>query len=901
LYVDWSIAGTTKTNNANYVAMESLGADVMIGGKNGVAQILIAQDEGLDTTIGDMTAGGNLAGAFDGNNDQNGEGGAQKTGATEAFIGKDWGENNERILTGFKAWGSNDNGFVGGANPTVTIELQGSTDNFSSSIVDLGNTSDTDGGISSPGKLIQKLSGITTTTAFRYHRLKITQGGGGSVSFFCAECEFYQTGGSTWTTKIDNVAVLDKELSSSEVSALTSASSTTPYSIVSPYTSAQAFGVHVTQSADVMYIAHKDIHPKKLSRLGATSWTLADVPFTGGPFLTENFVDSRTLGFARTGGTARTEYYFPAGATGTLTASGHSPFLSSHVGSLWLLKHTRDNDNKTTTFMTDDNTVPLTTTFANGAMFIKGDYTLTLEPVATSHSARLWRKVGESPWQEVRSFVGTTSFSASEDEDNVLYAMTRSNTAVKGTLTAKEAINFGIVKITAFTSSAVVTVEVVDKVYANNSNDNAVTTFTWAEGAWSDFRGYPRTVTFFEDRLWWASSTNNPDTIWGSKSRLYENHEFSDIGLADDALIFPLNDNEVSQIQWMFARQVMAIGAANKEYRFGAPDIDKPVTPDDRKVIPQTSYGSGTIQPAFLNDVIFFFQRQGRKLRAMKFDSLTETFLADDATLLAYTIFESAPVDMAIQRVPDSIVWAPRSDGIMPTYTYEPAEEVSGWATQIFGNSSDVEVNTGVVESVAIIHGSAEDEVWASVKWTIDSSTVRHIVRFKPRNWGSSITDAFFVDSGITATPAGTTVTGLDHLEGETVVVFGDGTVQTETTSGDFVVGGGEITVPSGLSTVQAGLPYTMKVRTMRLSVPTAETTLQTRIKRVNSVVVRYIRSLLGKAGVEYGGVEYLTDLQATFSDESQDTGENERLAQGGFNEDAYITIISSNPVPFTG
>lgn len=697
-----------------------------------------------------------------------------------------------------------------------------------------------------------------------------------------------------WEDKIDEVSIFGDVLTPTEVASLYS---TTPYSITSPYTSAQAFQIHVTQSADVMYIAHPDIHPKKLSRFDTLDWTIVDVPFTGGPFLDENITAASLIGFSREGGTARSEYYFPASATGTLTASGagNEPFNSNMVGALWLVKHTRDNDNDTDTFAKDTNVVPTLETFASGAIFIKGDATATFEPIATGKMAQLWRKEGNGNWQTYRSFRGAVAFSWTEDEADVLYAMTRSDNTINGTLTAKNQVNRGVVKITGFTSATVVTVEVIDKVLSNNSNDNAVTTPMWAEGAWSDYRGYPRTVTFFEDRLWWASSANNPDTLWSSKTGKYENMEFSSLGLDDDAIVAPINDNEVSQIQWMQARQVMAIGAANKEYRFGASNIDNPTTPSDRKATPQTGFGSGDIQPVILNDTIFFFQRAGKKLGAMKFDSITENFAVDDATLLAYKLFDSAPTNMAVQRVPDSLIWTVRTDGILPTFTYEPKEEVSGWARQIFGNSAAVETATGFVESVAVIHGSSEDEVWVCIRKVINSSTVYYVEKFAARDWGSDIEDAFFVDSGVTYdSTATTTITGLTHLIGETVAVFADGLVQDN----KVVNGSGEITITSA-STVQVGLPYTMKVRTMRLSVPQSPT-IQTRIKRIHSAVVRYIRSLLGSAGQEYGGVEYLQPIEGTYSTESQDTPQDNRLTKGGFTEDAYTIVVSDDPVPFT-
>jgi hypothetical protein len=701
---------------------------------------------------------------------------------------------------------------------------------------------------------------------------------------------------SFWEDKIDEISIFSDVLTPTEVASLYS---TTPYSITSPYSSAEAFDVHYTQSADVMYLAHPDHHPKKLSRLGDTEWTLVNVPFTNGPFLDENTTSTSLVGFARVGGTARSGYYFPAGATGTLTASGtdNEPFNSNMVGALWLIKHTRSDNKDTKTGA--GNWAASGHATVSAEIKVKGDFTFNCSGMATANhtTALIERKVGNGDWQSYREFSAASAYSGTEDEDDAYYRVTITGVHADNefAFVAKDQVNRGIVKITDFTNSTVVTCEVINDVMSDNSTDNAVTTSMWAEGAWSDYRGYPRTVTFFEDRLWWASSTNNPDTLWGSKSGDYENMEFTDEGLDDDAVVFPINDNEVSQIQWMLARQVMAVGAANKEYRFGASNLDEPVTPSDRKATPQTGFGSSKIQPVILNDAIFFFQRQGRKVRAMKFDAITENFAADDATMLAYDMFESVPTNMAVQRVPDSIIWTVRTDGVAPTFTYEPDEEVSGWARQIFGNADDVDTNTGTVESVAVIHGSSEDEVWASVQWTIDSSTVRHVVQFKPRDWGSDIEDAFFVDSGITYdSTATTTITGLGHLEGETVAVFADGEVQDNKT-----VSSGAITIDSA-STVQVGLPYTMKVRSMRLAVPQDNETLQTRIKRVSEVVVRYIRSLLGQVGQEYDGTEYLQDVAATNSDDSQDIDNDVRPAQGGFSEDAYTTIVSSDPVPFT-
>jgi hypothetical protein len=519
------------------------------------------------------------------------------------------------------------------------------------------------------------------------------------------------------------------------------------YQIVSPFTSAESFEIHYTQSADVMYIAHEDHPPQKLSRLGDTNWTIADVDFISGPFLTENLDDTNTFVFTRTGGTVAANGYFPTGATGTLEATGHTPFLgtANDVGTVWQLNTTRtDNTNSTQ----DNNTNAVPTTLTN-AVKVLGDFTFDVSVfTAGTDSAKLWRKEGNGEWQEERTFTAATVYTATEEIPETYYAFSFSVNTIKGTLTAKNQVNKGVVMVTAAVDTNTATVIVVDAVQQAGATASSPSTSMWAEGAWGKFRGYPRTVSFFEDRLWWASSTNNPDTLWGSKDGLYEDHSFTSLGLATDAIIAPLKDNESSQVQWMQARQVMAVGAANKEYRFGNPDPDKAVTPEvgGAKSTPQTSYGSSGIQPVILNDAIFFFQRQGRKLRAMKFDSITENFTADDATRLSNTIFESPPTRMAVQRVPDSIIWIVREDGVLVSFTYEPVEEVSGWGTHLTQNDTGVETQKGFFESIAIIHGSTEDEVWVSVRRTIDGNTVRYIEKFGTRFF-DQVDEALMLDS----------------------------------------------------------------------------------------------------------------------------------------------------------
>lgn len=98
-----------------------------------------------------------------------------------------------------------------------------------------------------------------------------------------------------------------------------------PYTISSTYLESELWQIGYAQSADVLYIAHPNHPPAKLTRTSDTSWTLSDVVFEDGPYLDQN-TSTTTL--------------TPSATTGaiTITASA-STFVSSDVGRHVRMKH----------------------------------------------------------------------------------------------------------------------------------------------------------------------------------------------------------------------------------------------------------------------------------------------------------------------------------------------------------------------------------------------------------------------------------------------------------------------------------------------------------------------------------------------------------------------------------
>lgn len=150
----------------------------------------------------------------------------------------------------------------------------------------------------------------------------------------------------------------------------------------------------------------------------------------------------------------------------------------------------------------------------------------------------------------------------------------------------------------------------------------------------------------------------------------------------------------------------------------------------------------------------------------------------------------------------------------------------------------------------------------------------------------------------VDATSGIVVITDLDHLEGESVRVTSNGSLQ-----GSFLVSDGSVTVPNIVFTYQVGLPYTCSVRTMRLEIPGAPT-IQSRVKTISEVVIRHSSTQGGEAGQELRQnkkstelTKFTSKLNAIFSKKSFDIAVP---VKGGSSEEGYIVIESATPEPMT-
>ena len=342
-------------------------------------------------------------------------------------------------------------------------------------------------------------------------------------------------------------------------------------------------------------------------------------------------------------------------------------------------------------------------TSGGSAFEISSPYTTTqLSDLKFAQSADIMYLTHESHPVKKLSRTGHTSWTLTNcsftdgpylDSNTTSTTVTPSGTSGNITITASSSIfvstdvdrliNFsnGNAKITAFSSGTSVSATV------NKNFDNTNAVENWKLGAFSTTTGFPRCVSFFEQRLVFAGTSTQPQTMFFSKSGDYENMTG---GTNDnDAMVYTIASNQVNAIQAMKATRTLIVMTTGGEYAVSSGASQDAITPTNINIRKQSNYGSAGVDALSIGNATIFLQRAKRKIRELAYNFDTDGYTAPDLTILADHISVGGFTDMAYQQEPYSIVWAVRSDGQLAGLTYNRLENVVAWHRHIFGGKSD--------------------------------------------------------------------------------------------------------------------------------------------------------------------------------------------------------------------
>ena len=453
----------------------------------------------------------------------------------------------------------------------------------------------------------------------------------------------------------------------------------------------------------------------------------------------------------------------------------------------------------------------------------------------------------------------------------------------------------GHLKITSVTSTTVV-VGIVIK-------DLGITTPTtdFALGSFSDTTGYPSCVTFFEQRLVFAATKAQPQAIFFSRSADYENFDdqYHETVADDDAIVYTIASNQVNAIRFLTATRTLIIGTAGGEFAVDGGGTGQAITPTNILINKQSNHGAANVDGIAVGNATLFLQRAKRKIRELAYNFDVDGYVAPDLTILAEHITESGITQMAYQEEPNSIIWCVRTDGQLLGFTYQREQQVTAWHRHIFGGAFGS--GNAVCESVEVLPtDSSEYQVWVIVKRTINGATKRYVEYLHNLDFDETDDTSFnYLDSQLAYNgSATTTISGLDHLEGQTVSILADGA-----THPDKVVSSGGITLDRSATKVKVGLGYTSLLQTMRIDAGGDNGTSQSKTKRIYEITARLYESIGIEIGPDLANMEripFRSSANPMDSGVNVFTGDKDIEFRGNYETDGFIFVRQTQPLPLT-
>lgn len=463
---------------------------------------------------------------------------------------------------------------------------------------------------------------------------------------------------------------------------------------------------------------------------------------------------------------------------------------------------------------------------------------------------------------------------------------------------------YGNLRITVYTDPTHVTATVIAE--AQNglrylpADVVSATTTRWQLGAWSDTSGYPTTVTQWRNRLWFGSGR----FLDGSVPDEFDNMAGDLFGLTgtDSAIRSQIQSADVNDILWISGSDKLIVGTGGGEFVCGEITITSPLGPENFKIELHSKRRTRGVRPLIVGSTLLYVQRAGRKLMSFEYRFDIDRYSGNDQSALADRITRTGIVGMVYQNEPYSIAWSWLFNGKLLGFTYDKDQQVMGWHRHPIGGN-------GFVESVVVTPApdGARDEVTMQVKRTINGVTKRYI-EFIEKPWegvdqdgtvGDDQEDAFYVDCGLTydGAPA-TVISGLSHLEGQTVQILADGA-----THPDKTVSSGSITLDRATSVAQVGLSSRARLVKLRLEAGAGDGTSQGKTKRVHGATVRFIDTLGGKMGMYNGRLDDIS-LRSPSVGMGQPqpfaTGDVIVDFPGDYDTDCMIEIRQDQPLPMT-
>ena len=512
--------------------------------------------------------------------------------------------------------------------------------------------------------------------------------------------------------------------------------------ISTPYAGSDLASIRYVQSGNVVFLTHRKYKPMMLRRESLASWILEEMPYSGGPFIDGAEWDSEAV--IRLSG---------SGDYRTVESAGSGIFTSGLEGTLLKLEYAVSPSTETFTSEAEPLTGSSSTIEVKGTLNVMttGEWKGIISVLRSSDGGDSWVTIRQYKRTDPET-QGQWDFTISETEAYILYRVTAqhtSNTSTTNTNTpvyaagddtpSKEPAEV-TVSASGFLKSEIYRIQSISSEYSANVKRETKTGYAindsfsgrvslWSIGAWGNIQGYPGACAMYQDRLVFAGTSRQPQTIWMSRTGDYADFSISDPLKDDDAVTLTLAARGADGIHSLITGSDLLAFTRSGEWKIRGSGDSGAITPSALTAHQQTSIGTKDIQPVEAGGRIIVVQAQGQKVYALGYDLNTDGYTGSEISILSSHIFDRKQINsMEYQKTPDSILWFALDDGTLASCTFNPEHEIIGWSrhNSVYG-----------FESLAAVTGERQTEIFAVMML----NGAKYLHRIKDRRNASGFMD----------------------------------------------------------------------------------------------------------------------------------------------------------------
>lgn len=625
--------------------------------------------------------------------------------------------------------------------------------------------------------------------------------------------------------------------------------------VVTPFMAEDVQNIQTTQVQNRIVIANEAFNPRQLARSAN-----AATPITAISAPNNTFTFTAAL-------TANTIYPVQFATTGTLPTTSPQIFAGRNYFIRTVTTTTAKIYSNTDDAYYQRNAYGITALGSNSTLIVQNTWTLsTISFIAY-------------PSYDFNSNYSTAIFTHNVNTGTVTITSDTSvftPAMVKGVFTG----DGGSVRLTGFTDDKHMTGYTTESFLSSDPIPGAEAYL--AEPAWSDVRGWPRAVSFYQSRLVFGGSPSVNNGVWLSVTNQAYNFDDSNNTNADDAISYTPSSGGASFVRFITSARTLLVHTNTGTYSTSVSN-DSPVTPSNFNLIEQNKDGVGNVQPIFIDNQIIYVDRSGNNAKNLVFDIIQGAYVLNNISVASSNCI-SHPVDVAPLTEPNftdgAYVLFVNEDGTLGIFQTLVEQNIAAWTT------ANTTMSDGSPAPYTHITSSIND-CWLLAQRTVNGSTHLYIERIDFDTHMDCTSFYFGLNSA--------TVTGLSYLEGEEVYAWADGYLLPPMT-----VTAGQIVLPEVAQDVQVGLKFDVMLSLLPIgAIPQTNSNLY-KPMHIRVLYVNYYQTIGGTiSGAQIQTVN-LANIQLDTIPEPTN-GVKELALMGGWKLMDYDINIEQNlPLPMT-